>query len=290
MGVLYVGGSGVLIRKFDAATTMKTIQAERISNVWLAPAMLNAVLNLDGLDQYDASSVRFIINGGEKMPTPLIRKVLRIFPNAWMADAYGLTETVSGDTFLDREHVLSKIGSVGKPVIHLDVRIADDSGGDVGPNQMGEVLLRGPKVFHGYWRDPEATAAAFIDGWFRTGDIGRMDAEGFLFIEDRKKDMIVSGGENIATPEIERVLYQHPAVLEAAVIGMPDSRWGEVPKAFVVLKPGQTVTVDELINLCRSELANFKVPKLVVFISELPRNPSGKVVKRELRTLEHDPT
>ena len=147
------------------------------------------------------------INGGEKMPTLLIRKVLRIFPNAWLADAYGLTETVSGDTFLDREHVLSKIGSVGKPVIHPDVRIADDSGGDVGPNQMGRGLPAWPQGVQRLLGRPDATAAAFIDGWFRTGDIGRVDAEGFLFIEDRKKDMIVSGGENIATPEIERVLY-----------------------------------------------------------------------------------
>ena len=283
-GVLYVGGSAVILRKFEPTTVMQTIEAERITNVWLAPAMVNSILNIQGLDKFDTSSVRFIINGGEKMPTPLIERILRTFPNAWMADAYGLSETVSGDTFLDREHVLTKIGSVGKPVVHLDVRVADDSGRTVGADQLGEVLLRGPKVFKGYWRDPAASAAAFVDGWFRTGDIGRIDIDGFLFIEDRKKDMIVSGGENIASPEVERVLYQHKAVLEAAVVGVADPRWGEVPKAFVVLKPGHSATAEELIELCSSQLAKFKVPKSIVFIGELPRNPSGKVVKRELRS------
>jgi fatty-acyl-CoA synthase len=282
-GVLYVGGSAVILRKFDPIKVMQTIEAERITNVWLAPAMVNAILNVGGLEGYDTTSLRLIINGGEKMPTPLIERVLRTFPNAWMADAYGLTETVSGDTFLDREHVLTKLGSVGKPVVHLDVRIADDFGRDVGIDQLGEVLLRGPKVFKGYWKDPAASDAALVGGWFRTGDIGRIDADGFLFIEDRKKDMIISGGENIASPEIERVLYQHRAVLEAAVVGVPDPRWGEVPRAFVVLKPGQSATVEELIELCNSQLARFKVPKSIVFINELPRNPSGKVMKRELR-------
>jgi acyl-CoA synthetase (AMP-forming)/AMP-acid ligase II len=282
-GVLYVGGSAVILKKFDATQVMKSIEKERITTVWLAPAMVNAILNLNQLEQYDASSVRLIINGGEKMPVHLIERILRIFPNAWMSDAYGLTETVSGDTFLDREHVLAKIGSVGKPVIHLDVRIADDLGHDVSADQLGEILLRGPKVFKGYWNDPAATAATLVDGWFRTGDIGRIDAEGFLFIEDRKKDMIISGGENIASPEIERVLYQHEAVMEAAVVGVPDPRWGEVPKAFVVLKPGKLATAEELIELCRSQLAKFKVPKSIDFINALPRNPSGKVLKRELR-------
>jgi len=241
------------------------------------------VLQVPDLDSYDTRSIRFIINGGEKMPVPLIEKLLHVFPNAWFSDAYGLTETVSGDTFLDREHVISKIGSVGKPMIHLDVRVVDPAGADVAPNEIGEILLRGPKVFKGYWRDPEATAEAIKDGWFHTGDMGRIDEDGYLFIEDRKKDMIVSGGENIASPEVERVLYEHPAVLEAAVIGMPDPRWGEVPKAFVVLKPGEKVSEQELIAFCAERLAKFKVPKAVEFIEALPRNPSGKVLKRELR-------
>src|SRR5262249_55920954 len=147
-----------------------------------------------------------------------------VFPGLWFADAYGLTETVSSDTFLPYEHMRDKLGSVGKPLPHNRIRVVDDEGVDVPADGLGEIVIRGPKVFGGYWRDPEATANAFRDGWFRTGDVGRLDADGFLYVEDRKKDMIVSGGENIATPEIERVLYEHPAVVEAAVIGHPDPR------------------------------------------------------------------
>jgi len=245
--------------------------------------MVNQILQVSNAERYDTSSIRFIINGGEKMPVPLIERLLRIFPNAWFSDAYGLTETVSGDTFLDKDHVISKIGSVGKPVIHLDVRILDDQGNEVPRGAIGEIALRGPKVFRGYWRDEEATRGAFRGEWFLTGDIGRIDEDGYLYIEDRKKDMIISGGENIASPEVERVLYEHPAVLEAAVVGVPDERWGEVPKAFVVVKPGMSVSEDELRLFCSSRLAKFKVPKYFAFLDQLPRNASGKVLKRELR-------
>lgn len=282
-GTLYVGGSLVILRKFDPADVMQAIERERPTNVWLAPAMVNAILQLPDLAKYEASSIRFIVNGGEKMPVSLIEKLVTAFPNAWLADAYGLTETVSGDTFLDPDSVISKAGSVGKPVLHLDVRIERETGEPVAPNELGEILLRGPKVFKGYWRDPEATAAAIRDGWFHTGDVGRIDEDGYLYIEDRKKDMIVSGGENIASPEVERILYQHPAVLEAAVVGIADPRWGEVPKAFVVLKEGQSASADEIIEFCRTHLAKFKVPKAVEFIDRLPRTASGKVLKRELR-------
>jgi len=155
--------------------------------------------------------------------------------------------------------------------------------------QTGELLSRGYIVMLGYWNNPEATAAAFTaDGWFRTGDIGHIDKDGYLYIDDRKKDMIVSGGENVATSEVERVLYECEAVLEAAVVAMPDERWGEVPRAFIVLRPGQQITEQALIAHCRSRLAGFKTPKQVVFMDTLPRNPSGKVLKRELRTISSD--
>jgi acyl-CoA synthetase (AMP-forming)/AMP-acid ligase II len=281
--VLYAGGTLVILRKFEAVPVLETIQKERPTNIWLAPAMVNMLLAVPDLESYDLTSIRFIINGGEKMPVPLIERVLKAFPNAWFSDAYGLTETVSGDTFLDKDHVLSKIGSVGKPVMHLAVRVVDDDGNDVETNQPGEIVLRGPKVFKGYWRDEEATARAIRKGWFHTGDVGRIDEDGYLYVEDRKKDMILSGGENIASPEVERALYEHSAVREAAVVGVPDPRWGEVPKAFVVLKEDVSVGAEELIEFCRARLARFKVPKYVEFVDELPRNPSGKVLKRELR-------
>jgi acyl-CoA synthetase (AMP-forming)/AMP-acid ligase II len=191
---------------------------------------------------------------------------------------------VSGDTFNDRAHTLSKIGSVGKPVLNLDVKILRLDDAPAEPGESGEILLRGPKVVSEYWNNPEATAGAFTaDGWFRTGDIGHLDSDGYLFIDDRKKDMIVSGGENVATSEVERVLYENDAVLEAAVVGMPDARWGEVPRAFIVVRPGSEITAEALIAHCRARLAGFKTPKEVVFLDALPRNPSGKVLKRELR-------
>jgi acyl-CoA synthetase (AMP-forming)/AMP-acid ligase II len=228
-----------------------------------------------------------VIAGGEKMPVPYIERLRRTFPSAWFADAYGLTETVSGDTFLDRESTLSKLGSVGRPCQYLELDIWDDDGAPVPAGERGEVVLRGPKVFAGYWRDPEATALAFAGGWFHTGDIGVVDEDGYLYIVDRLKDMIVSGGENIASSEVERVLYEHESVVEAAVVGRPDDRWGEVPVAYVVPSAGATTTPGELIEHCRAQLAKFKVPKDVMFVDELPRNPSGKVLKRDLRVRPH---
>jgi acyl-CoA synthetase (AMP-forming)/AMP-acid ligase II len=240
--------------------------------------MVNAILQAPELGQFDTSSIRFITGGGEKMPVTLIEHLLAAFPKARFADAYGLTETVSGDTFNDQAHTLSKIGSVGKPVLNLDVKILGP--GDL-PAETSEILLRGPKVVAGYWNNPEATAAAFTqDGWFRTGDIGHLDSGGYLYIDDRKKDMIVSGGENVATSEIERVLYEHDVVLEAAVIGMPDARWGEVPRAFVVLRQNMTITSEQLITHCRARLAGFKTPKEIVFLDALPTDSMLEAYRR----------
>jgi acyl-CoA synthetase (AMP-forming)/AMP-acid ligase II len=245
--------------------------------------MVKDIIALPDIEQRDLSSVRLVINGGEKMPIPLIERIQKTFPSAWFADAYGLTETVSGDTFLDRDSLVTKLGSVGRPCLYLELDIWDEHGKPVEAGEPGEVVLRGPKVFRGYWRDPDATSKAFAGGWFHTGDIGVRDDDGYLFIVDRLKDMILSGGENIAGSEVERVLYEHDAVLEAAVVGRLDEKWGEVPVAFVALRPDMAATADELIEHCRRELAKYKVPKDVLFVDALPRNPSGKVVKRELR-------
>jgi acyl-CoA synthetase (AMP-forming)/AMP-acid ligase II len=267
----------------DLVTT--TMIAVGATTVWTAPAMVRAILDVPGVEQRDLSSVRVIIAGGEKMPIPFIERLRRTFPSAWFADAYGLTETVSGDTFLDRASTVTKLGSVGRACQYLELDVWDEHGASTPAGERGEVVLRGPKVFKGYWRDPDATAKAFAGGWFHTGDIGVRDDDGYLFIVDRLKDMIVSGGENIAGSEVERVLYEHHAVLEAAVVGRPDDRWGEVPVAFVVLRPAASaaVTADALIEHCRARLAKYKVPKDVTFLEALPRNPSGKVLKRELR-------
>ena len=294
IGTWWVGGSLVILARFDVPDLLATIEREQPTNVWLAPAMVNAVLNAIAqspeLGRLSTASVRFITGGGEKTPVTLIERLLAAFPSARFADAYGLTETVSGDTFNDQAHMLSKIGSVGKPVVNLDVKIVGPDDAPAEPGGAGEILLRGPKVVSGYWKNPEATQGAFTqDGWFRTGDIGHLDKDGYLYIDDRKKDMIVSGGENVATSEVERALYEHQAVLEAAVVAMPDARWGEVPRAFVVLKPGQDdLTAQALIAHCRARLAGFKTPKEIVFLDALPRNSSGKVLKRQLREINSD--
>lgn len=281
--LIAAGATTIIHRTFDPAGVVDELERSRVSTVWLAPAMVNAIMGLPDIDERDLSSVRVIINGGEKMPIPLIERIQRTFPSARFADAYGLTETVSGDTFLDRDSIVTKLGSVGRPCLYLEVDIWDEDGVPVASGDRGEIVLRGPKVFKGYWRDPEATEAAFAGGWFHTGDIGVRDEDGYLFIVDRLKDMIVSGGENIAGSEVERVLYEHDAVLEVAVVGRPDERWGEVPVAHVVLRPGATATEDALRAHCRGQLARFKVPTAISFLGELPRNPSGKILKRELR-------
>lgn len=285
LATLHAGGSLVLQHKFDALDLIGLMEQHRATSVWLAPAMVNAVLQEERLAQADLRSLRLIMSGGEKMPEARLKQIRDVLPDVWFADAYGLTETVSCDTFLPYETMHARLGSVGMPLAHVQVRVGDEQGADVAPGDVGEVLLRGPKVFSGYWRDPDATEKAFVDGWFRTGDLGRLDEDGYLYIEDRKKDMIVSGGENIASPEVERVLYEHPDIVEAAVIGHADDRWGEVPHAFVVVRAGSALTPADVAEFCRARLAKFKVPAYTTIVDELPRTASGKVVKRELRTL-----
>jgi acyl-CoA synthetase (AMP-forming)/AMP-acid ligase II len=281
--LMYLGATTHVLRRFEPAAVLAAIERERITDVWLAPAMIAALVAHPDAAARDLTSLRLIIDGGEKMPLPLIERVLATFPNAWFADGYGMTETVSGDTMLDKGRTLSKLGSVGKPVLHTEIRTVRPDGSDCDPGEPGEVIMRGPKVCKGYWRDERATAETIRDGWLHSGDLGVVDDDGYLFIVDRLKDVIVSGGENIASSEVERVLYEHPAVVEVAVVARPDERWNEVPVAFYVTAPGETVQAAQLEQHCRRSLAGYKVPKGFVAIEALPRNPSGKVLKRELR-------
>ncbi|QEC46930.1 long-chain fatty acid--CoA ligase [Baekduia soli] len=285
--MLYLGGSTHIMRRFDAVGVLREIQERGITTVWLAPAMVNMVLAEPTLGDYDTTSMRVIIDGGEKMPLVLIQRLLDAFPSAWFADAYGLTESVGGDTFLDKGRSIDKLGSVGKAVIGVEVQIVDLDDAPVPAGEVGEVCLRGAKIFKGYWHDDEATATAKRGGWFHTGDLGYLDEDGCLFIVDRLKDIIITGGENVASLEVERVLYEHPAVLEAAVVGSPHPRWLEVPVAYLVLRPGVSATDEELEAFCRQRLASYKTPKGFRILDELPRNPSGKVLKRTLRDREH---
>ncbi|RLB36634.1 MAG: acyl-CoA synthetase, partial [Deltaproteobacteria bacterium] len=211
------------------------------------------------------------------------KRLLKLFPNAKLGETYGMTESAATITTLDPDQVLRKMASVGKAFVTTQVRLVDDEDRDIPPGRVGEVISRGPNVMVGYYKDPEATAETLRGGWLHTGDLGRVDEEGFLYIVDRKKDMIITGGENIFPREIEEVLYAHPKILEAAVIGLPDPQWGERVHAVVVLKEGQQMTEEEVIDYCKANLASFKKPKSVEFVDLLPRSAAGKVLKRVLR-------
>ena len=283
VAVLWLGGLLYIHREFDAARVLASIEAERLNGAWLAPVMLSQILALPARDRYDVSSLRWCIGGGEKTPESRIREFGGYFTGGRYVDAYGLTESCSGDTLMEAGMEIPKIGSTGRALAHVAVDIRDDLGQPLPSGSEGEICLRGPKITKGYWKDPQKTANAFHGDWFRTGDVGHLDADGYLYITDRKKDMIISGGENIASSEVERVLYQLPQVREAAVIGLPDERWGERPVAVVVLNAGAALDLAALQTHCKAHLAAFKVPKELHLVAELPRNPSGKILKRELR-------
>lgn len=281
--ILHAGGTDVIQRRYNPLDFLKAVDKEKVTHTLLVPSMLRMLLNEPTLQKYDLSSLKVIVDGGEKMPEPLIREFHDKLPNTWFCDGYGLTETASGDLNLAKEKMLTKIGCQGKPLPSVKVRLVDDKDNDVALGTPGELLLKGPKVFKGYWKDEKATAEALRGGWFHTGDIAYMDEEGDIYWVDRKKDMIKSGGENVASAEVERVINRLPQVYEVAVIGVPHPKWLEAPKAFVVLKEGQKLSEQDIVDHCSKHLAKFKVPKEVEFISQLPRNPSGKVLKRELR-------
>jgi fatty-acyl-CoA synthase len=289
IAVLWQGGMLSVQRDFDAARCLAAIEADRLTAAWLAPVMTTSILTLPDRERYDVSSLRWAIGGGEKTPEARIRAFTQYFTNARYIDAYGLTETCGGDTFMEPGLEITKIGSTGRPVAHVEIEIRNDAGDRVAAGENGEICLRGPKVTPGYWKDPAKTAAAFFGDWFRSGDVGHLDDDGFLYLTDRKKDMIISGGENIASSEVERVIYELPQVREVAVIGMPDARWGERPVAVVVLADSAALELPDLADHCRKHLAPFKVPKQLIIRDHLPRNPSGKVLKRLLRAeLEAD--
>jgi fatty-acyl-CoA synthase len=232
----------------------------------------------------DLSCLRKGYYGASVMPTPIVRELQERLPGLRLFNVYGQTEMSPLAAVLKPEDQLRKLGSAGRPVVHVETRVVDEDDRPVPPGIPGEIVHRGPQVMLGYWNDPQKTASAFRNGWFHSGDLGVFDEEGYLQVLDRKKDMIKSGGENVASREVEEVLYQHPAVAEAAVIGMPDARWIEAVTAAVVLRPGVQTTPSALIGFCRERLAGFKTPKRIVILERLPKNASGKILKRELRS------
>ncbi|MGE3691850.1 MAG: AMP-binding protein [Novosphingobium sp.] len=283
VAVLWAGGMLCIQREFDADSAIELIAGQGLTGAWLAPVMTSGLLDSQAARPRDVSSLRWVIGGGERTPEARIRAFAEAFPAARYIDAYGLTETCGGDTMMEPGREIEKIGSVGRPLSQVDVEIRDDAGEPVAAGEEGEICIRGGKVTQGYWNAPEKTAASFFGDWLRTGDVGYLDGEGFLYITDRKKDLIISGGENIASSEVERAIQELAGVAEVAVIAEPDPRWGERPVAHVVLHAGAVLSEVEIREHCRSRLAGFKMPDRVHFRTDMPRSASGKILKRELR-------
>ena len=280
--LFYAGGRIVLSRTFDVDATLQAIQDERCTVILGVPTLFKLWMESPRFPQADFRHVRFFISGGAPLDTRLVQAWLEVKGGVFR-QGYGLTEVgVNCFTMTDEESV-AKRGSVGKPVFHSQVRLVDAQGQDVPVGETGELLIAGPHVCSGYWRNPEATANALRGGWFHTGDMARRDEEGFYTIVGRFKDMIISGGENVYAAEVEAVFLEHPAVAEAALIGMPDEKWGEVGLMILVLKPGQTAREEELLRFCRERLARYKVPRKVIFTDSLPHSPYGKVEKIKLK-------
>jgi long-chain acyl-CoA synthetase len=290
VGVTLHAGTHVFIPKFVPEEMLKAVQTYHITHCALVPTMVNMLCNVEGRGQYDVSTLRGINYGGSPMPPALIARARQAFPRCRLFQGYGQTETAPNvSMLLDIYHdpdgsCASKIASAGQPVFTVEVKIVDSEDQEVPPGTVGEIIARGPNIMAGYWNKPQETAHALRGGWMHTGDIGYMDADGFLFIVDRANDMVISGGENIYSAEVERVIYQHPAVAMCAVIGVPHEKWGETVHAVVVPKQGHTVSDGEVISFCRQHIAGYKCPRSVEIRSEpLPLSGAGKILKRELR-------
>jgi acyl-CoA synthetase (AMP-forming)/AMP-acid ligase II len=278
------GACQVTIPKFDPRGFCEAVDRERVSHTVLVPTMINLLTQFPEVKKYDLSSLQVLAYGGSPMPPDLIRRTRELLPQVKLVQAYGLSESGFLTGLQDQEHTDDRLLSCGRPCPGIDLRVTDDSGKQVEVGKSGELVARGANIMRGYWNNPGETALVFRNGSFRTGDIGYQDSEGYFYILDRAKDMIVTGGENVYSGEVEAVIYAHPAVREAAVFGIPDPKWGEVVMACVMLKPGSTLTADDLIAFCRQSLASYKIPRRVEFSdTELPKSGSGKILKRLLR-------
>jgi fatty-acyl-CoA synthase len=286
--VLLKGGTCVLVEAFDPGTTLDLIERHRITFMFGVPTMFDQVARHPRWADADLSSLRILTCGGSPVPTPLIAAYQR--RGLTFLQGYGMTEAAPGTLFLDAEHAVTKAGSAGVPHFFSDVRVVRPDLTPVDVGETGEVVVRGPHVMAGYWGLPEETEAAFADGWFRSGDAARVDEDGYVHIVDRIKDMIISGGENIYPAEIEDLLLAHPGIAECAVIGVPDDKWGEVPRAVVVPAPGAELDPDEVLASLSGRLAKYKIPKSVVVTDELPRTASGKLLKSRVRHRYGTPT
>jgi acyl-CoA synthetase (AMP-forming)/AMP-acid ligase II len=279
-----VGACQITLPKFNPQSFCETVARERITHTVLVPTMINMLTQSPELQKYDLTTLRHLGYGGSPMAPELVHHTRRVLPKAKLVQVYGLSEAGFLTGLKDDDHTGDKLTSCGRPSMGIDVRVVDPTGKEVETGKTGELVARGANIMRGYWNQPEETKLAFRNGFFRTGDIGYQDANGYFYILDRLKDMIVTGGENVYSGEVEAVIYAHPAVREVAVFGIPDPSWGEIVKACVVLKPGNMLTKDELIEYCRRSLANYKIPRSIQFSeTELPKSGSGKILKRALR-------
>jgi acyl-CoA synthetase (AMP-forming)/AMP-acid ligase II len=284
------GGRSIILPGFEVDLLLKTIEKEKVTHLLLVPTMINMLLNHPDIHRYNLSSIRTIFYSASPMPVERIKQALRLFGPV-LIQGYGCTESSALITYLSKEdHMFEKdpkkmkrLASCGVPIMTCEVQVVDENGKSVKPGEVGEIIERGDDTMLGYWKDPERTAETLKNGWLYTRDMATVDEDGYIYIVDRKADMIISGGYNIYPSEVEEVLYRHPAVYEASVIGVPDDLWGESVKAIVVLKKGMKATEDELIQHCKNHMSSYKKPKSVDFVSDLPKNPYGKILRRKLR-------
>ncbi len=279
-----LGGTSILIRRFDPPHVLEVTERERATTISGSPAMYSLLMQYPEAHRYDRSSITKCTAGSAILPLETKRRIEQFFPNVkGIYDVYGCTEASPTLTILRGEDSVRKEGSVGRAMPFVQVRIVDESDRPLPPGQLGELIARGPNVMLGYHGQESATREALRGGWLHTGDVARMDEDGYLYIVDRKKDMIISGGENIYPREVEEVLLSHPLIADAAVVGFSDPIWGESVRAFVVVQKGGQLTEEMVVDHCREQLASYKKPRIVTFVEEIPRNPSGKILKTTLR-------
>ncbi|MBS9534804.1 long-chain fatty acid--CoA ligase [Mycobacterium sp. M1] len=283
-GQVMLGGTHVMVPAFTPDAVLSAVQAHGVTDILLVPTMIQMLVDHPNFGGYDLSSLRRILYGGSSISRGLLDRVIRLLPEVHLTQAYGMTEAAPVLTLLwPQDHTGEHLGSAGRAAPHAEVQIIDEAGKVLPAGQTGEICGRGDNIMLGYWNKPDESAAALVDGWYRTGDAGYFDADGFLFVVDRLKDMIITGGENVYSAEVESALSTHEAVAAAAVIGLPHERWGETVHAVVITAPGVQVSADELIAHARTRLANYKVPRSIEFVDELPLSGAGKVLKREMR-------
>ncbi len=280
LSCVYAGCSIVMLKAFDPTLSWELIRDEKITITLMVPVMLQFMLLTRDAEQHDASTLRWCMSGAAPVAKSLIEQYNEL--GIEIHQVYGLTETCGPACLISSADAITRAGSTGKAFFFTEVRVVRDDGTDCDPDESGEVLVKGPHIMLGYWNREEATADTLVDGWLHTGDVATMDAEGYVTIVDRVKDMLISGGENVYPAEIESVLLSHEKIADAGVIGIPSAKWGESPLAAIVPKD-ESLTAEEVIEFCKGKLAPFKAVKAVEFVTELPRNPSGKILKRELR-------